>query len=533
MISLITSLVLLGSSSVPSAIPPRIFVESSPKSRDEIQKNLLDGLQKRIVSGQLNYHFNDSAHGVLYANAGLAFLASGSTFTRGPYKSGLKACFDKIEGIMGNNSFSLQPVWGCAQSAVFLAELHRLGSGSKKTQVRSLLEKYCKKLSESQTVRGSWCHTFEDKKNELDYDDLIATSVMTLQGLGMARREGLKIDQKVIDKGMRYFDDSIADGSYGAPKGAFGYSPRKGQKNLEGPGRTAMGLLALQAVGQKKSSLYINAAKYVKSSLSDGGITKKRDSLNTGHACASLGLLAAAWWTAENGNYEEFWRGQGATIMARKQNDGSFAPAPSDAQTPDGKVDGGDFSNALHALIFALPSKRLCCGVAPSANPVLAAVESANEALEYWQGPPPESLKTLAGIGSATPAKTPAQISGQLTATIKDLGKNFSDKQSAETILKILGAEINTAVRYNEKSKRIEIDIISTPLRYPGLLKSTLRLAAQDWLATPFPPRLLSPGKSQVLLSVKSKPAESLPFEVEWELAGQKYVQSLPLPLGT
>ncbi|MEN9362407.1 MAG: hypothetical protein RL095_3942 [Verrucomicrobiota bacterium] len=512
--------------------------EINSKIREEAQQKLLDGLQSRIVSGKVNYHFNDSAHGVLYANAGLAFLANGSTLSSGPHKAGLKACYQQIERIMGDNSFSLQPVWGCAQSTVFLAELHRLGSGSQKGQVKSLMEKYCLKLSQSQTVRGSWCHGFEDKKNELGYDDLIATSVMAMQGLGMARREGVKIDQKTVDKAMKYLADSVSDGGWGgrgAPKGGIGYSPRSNQKNLHGPGRTAMGLLALLALNQKKSSIYGAASKYVKASLPDGGTSKKMESLNTGHGCASLGLLAAAWWSAENGSYDEFWRGQGATILARRQSDGSFSPAPSDAQgNPQSQADGGDFSNALHALIFALSSRRLSCGPAVAGNPLLAAVESANEVLEGWQGTPPDSLKALAAANSGSPAKTPAQIGSLLNSTVRDLSKSFSDPQHGAAILKILGAEITPVAKYNDKSQRVQIDLIFPPLRSPGLLKGSLRLGGENpWLLTPLPTRPLSPGKSQILLAVKpgKHPDGSLPLEIEWDIGGQKHLQALPTPL--
>ena len=120
-----------------------------------------------------------------------------------------------------------------------------------------------------------------------------------------------------------------------------------------------------------------------------------------------------------------------------------------------------------------------------------------------------------------------------MTATIKDLGKNFADEQTAKAILSILGVDPISSVRHNEKARRIEIDFMVPVPRFPGLIKGNLRLAPQDWQVAAIAPRLLSPGKSQVLLMVKpsTKPGDSLPFEIEWEVAGQKYVQPLPLPL--
>ncbi|HEX3135730.1 MAG TPA: DUF6288 domain-containing protein, partial [Planctomycetota bacterium] len=293
---------------------------------------VLDLLAKNLINGQLDYHFNSSGEGVLLGAAGLAFIGSGSTIARGPYQPALARVFERVLRIMEANDFPLQPTWGCAQSAIFLAELHRTAPPEKQPSVLALLAKYADKLVKSQTSRGGWCHGFEDVKNSLNYDDLMATSVMALQGLGMARREGVAVPQLTIDQGLRYIDNSSDVGA-----GHIGYSPRSGQKGMGGSGRTAGGLLALNACGYGRSPLALSAATYVRKSFVGS-------EMNAGHASAQLSQSWAAWWAGEAEVYPDFWAGQGSSIMERRKPNGGFHCAPSDGNAGDPPAEQGDMA---------------------------------------------------------------------------------------------------------------------------------------------------------------------------------------------
>jgi hypothetical protein len=226
-----------------SANPARAEAVPSVGERRAMAQGVLAVLHENISKGKLNYRFNPSGEGVVIGTAGLAFIATGSNLGGGPYKDSLSAIYKRIKSIMDAGEFPLQPVWGATQSLVFLTELHRTSPPRNRPEIASYIAKYAKRIQDSQTAEGSWCHTFEDKPNSLGYRGLVATSVMALQGLGNAKREGVPVDQKVIDKAVAYL---VASSNVG--KGFIGYSNRGGQKGMKGPGRTAGGLLAFWPV---------------------------------------------------------------------------------------------------------------------------------------------------------------------------------------------------------------------------------------------------------------------------------------------
>ncbi len=363
--------------------------------RQEMAAGVLAILNKNITAGTLDYRFNSSGDGVVLSTAGLAFIATGSSLESGPYRQALTQVYAKLKAIMTSNSFDLQPTWGCAASCIFLAELHRVSLGKERSSVLKLLNQYAQKLIAAQTPEGAWCHGFENVANSLGYSNFMFVTGMATHGLALARREGVPVSDEVLNKAFSYCEDSSNVGS-----GFIGYSPRRGQKGMKGPGRTAGGLLALQAAGKENETLYQNAAKYVRSSFDVHTGSRPQDLLVSGHASAQIGIAWAAWWAAESGYYDEFWKGQGVAIAGRKKADGGFRPAPTDGNESGGTSESGDFSNAFHALMLVADYGGLSNGTVNRSDPVRSiflaqrCVTQAEEA----QHELPESVGALAAI---------------------------------------------------------------------------------------------------------------------------------------
>lgn len=526
--------------------PPRSAGTSSAvpstEARQAAARALLELLDRNFSSNRINYHFNASGDSVCWATAGLAFIASGSTFKAGPYQKSLKVVFDKLQKVMDREEFTHQPVWGCAQATVFLAELHRTAPTAERAPIRSLMEKYVAKLEKSQTSRGGWCHTFEDKKNELNYDDLMATTVMALQGLGMARREGLTVDQKVIDLGLKYIDNSSDE-----KRGHIGYSPREGQKGMPGPGRSAGGLLALSACGQGRSPLAKAAGSRLIDSFIDRPMKDRpQAALNSGHACAQMGQAWAAWWAAENNCYDKFWAGQGALIMARKKETGEFRPGPTDGKEEEAAAEKGDFANAMHALMFVVAEGRLATG-APKSRigpaQVADAIDEAALLVDEWGAAAPASLKEFAALSATAKRPPAAELTTRLTSAIKELAKLPADK-SGPAIMRLLGLtlDVKGAVRpvFQSSSSTLQVTLTSSTVRVAGLVKAKVQLKANDAFLSANPPAMpaLAPivanttqSTATVLLKPGQKAPAALDVEVEWDLCGLKFPQVLPVPL--
>jgi hypothetical protein len=504
-------------------------------------KAILELLDKNFCANKVNYHFNRSGESVCWATAGLAFLASGSRYRVGRYQKALKVVFDKLKNVMDRESFQYQPVWGCAQATVFLAELHRTAPPGDKPAIRELMAKYVTKLEKSQTSRGGWCHTFEDKKNSLGYDDLMATTVMALQGLGMARREGLTVNQKVIDLGIKYIEDSS-----NLSRGYIGYSPRKGQKGMRGPGRTAGGLLALMACGKGRSPLAKAAGKYLSDSFVDRPEKgRPQATLNAGHASAQMGQMWAAWWAAENKCYDQFWAGQGALIMGRRKANGEFKPAPSDGETGERKGESGDFANAMHALMLTVEDGRLAAGTHKSRTGparVADAIDDAFGLVEEWGSGAPDCLKKFAALGEAEKPLTPAQLSAKLKDTVSKLAKTSGDR-CAPAILQLLGlsvegkAETTTVIMSRKRILRVTLS--SSTVRLSGVARAKAQLKPNDAFVISNPPALSTlvpttskPAKAMASVPLKSgSELKSVDITVEWDLAGLKHTQDIVVPV--
>jgi hypothetical protein len=510
---------------VPAVTAPAPVPVPTAAERRAAAAAALELLSAHLVAGQLDYHFNTSGEGVCLGTAGLAFIGSGSTLARGAYKPALTRILERMRQIMEANDFPLQPTWGCAQTCIFLAELHRTAPPDLRPPVAALLAKYVDKLVRSQTTRGSWCHTFEDVKNSLDYDDLMAVSVMAMQGLGMARREGVAVAPLVIDQGLRYIEASSDVGS-----GHIGYSPRSGQHGMGGAGRAGGGLLALAACGQARSPLARAAATYLTQSFASA-------ELNAGHASAQLSESWAAWWAGENGAYDAFWAGQGAAIMARRKPDGGFHCAPSDGKAGDPPAERGDFANAMHALMLVAPEGFLFAGEAKDSPQ--AAIEDAITISETWGASAPESLRAFAALKTRSKPAGVDEVLKQLTATIKALAK-AGDERSAAAIFTLLGGAPACQAAFDAKARLIRLELTAPAWRVAGLAKGKLQVAPDAGLMTATPMgRAVAPTTAplRVTLAIGTRlgqtPAAPLAVEVVWDLAGLAFTQKLPVTVGT
>jgi hypothetical protein len=507
----------------PATAPGAVAAPPSADDRRAAAGAVLDLLAKHILAGQLDYHFNASGEGVCLGTAGLAFIGSGSTLARGPYKAALVRVHERIRQIMDTRDFPLQPSWGCAQSTIFLAELHRTAPPEQREAISALLAKYVDMLVKAQTVRGSWCHTFEDIKNSLNYDDLMAVSVMAMQGLGMSRREGITIDQQVFAKGLAYIANSSD-----ASSGHIGYSPRDGQRGMAGPGRAGGGLLALEACGQEHTPLAKAAANYLIQSFPG-------TELNSGHASAQLSESWAAWWAAESGNYTRFWEGQGAVIMARRKADGGFHCAPSDGKAGDPPAEMGDFANAMHALMLIAPEGFIFAGEAKDSP--RAALEDAATLLEAWGSSAPDCLKAFVALKNRASFPSDAEIAKQLATTIRGLAK-AAQERSSSAIMTLLGASLTMDAVFNAKTRHITADVGLAAVRLGGLAKVKIHvLPNAELMISPPPDHALIPSAAaqRIVISIGTKqgqaPDATLATEVTWELAGLTFTSTVPVTI--
>ncbi len=491
----------------------------SAAARQAALKTVLELLSTHITGGKLDYHFNASGEGVCLSTAGLAFIGDGSSLGHGPWQQALTRILERVQQIMDQHDFALQPTWGCAQSAVFLAELHRTAPVERRPAIVALLTRYTDLLGKAQTPQGSWCHDFKPQ----GYGDLMAASVMALQGLGMARREGVPVAQLVIDQAMRWIE-----GCSEVSSGRIGYSQRQGQRasdGLVGSGRTAGGLLALDACGLGRSALARAAGGYVTRSFPS-------EELNAGHASAEMGMAWAAWWAGEHGCYDAFWSGQGERILARRMADGGFHAAPTDRKTSpvDYDYEKGDFANAFHALMLVAGGGRLIAGEAKTSP--RAALDDAAALADSWGAAAPESLRRLVALDGRSERASPEEIARQLSATVSALADG-ADERGATAVLTLLGGAPSCQAVFDAKARRIHLEVVAPASRLPGLAKAKVQVVADVQLMSVVPSaRTLAPGPEAVTCSISiatvpgQQPVTPLQLVLTWSLAGHTFTQA-------
>jgi hypothetical protein len=352
---------------------------------------------------------------------------------------------------------------------------------------------------------------------------LMATTVMAMRGLGMARREGVSIPQKVFDLGLTYIENSSNEKS-----GHIGYSPRQGQKGLRGSGRTAGGLLALRACGFDKSALFTAAGKYVQNSYSSY-------EMNSGHASAQLSQSWAAWWSADAEQYSEFWAGQGAWILGRRNADGTFRNGPSDGKENEQKSQKGGMANAMHALMLVAGDGYLAVGE-PRSSPK-AAIPVAVDLVAKWGPGVPKSLTDLAELGASDRAVSTKEVAKKLADALKLLAKE-DDPRKGQVMLNLLGLKPTYSASFDEKARAISVEVVFPAVRTTGIAKSTITIENRAPLMRSKPTaKSFTPSATQetllINLSVLPENLDDQPLkaEIRWNLAGFDHVEKVEIPI--
>jgi hypothetical protein len=324
---------------------PPIAGAPTDKERKDAAARALAYLAERIRHKGLRHPSSANGDVVTYALAGLAFLASGSTASSGPYSKEVAACVDcviqnagKIPPHIAKLDMNLdQTTWGYAHAILFLAELY---AKEKAETTGQALRRFCNHLATIQTPEGSWCHSAKNEPNPLKYTVLNAVGNLCLTALGLARQAGVQVNSQTIEKGIQYLEDSIDD------RGGVSYSTRPGQKGHGEVGRTCGSVLAFIALKRQGNPNFVKMKIYLLRHLHElesSHASPVLHILNGSLACTGLGKEA----------WDRYWKWWGRRILDLQRPDGSFA-APTESTS-----EGEDRATATQALALCLPEGRL------------------------------------------------------------------------------------------------------------------------------------------------------------------------------
>jgi hypothetical protein len=150
------------------------------------------------------------------ALAGMAFLAEGSTTTRGKYARNVSRAVDFLldtaqpGGLIGYKD-DFHYTYGHGFSMLFLSELFgEEEDEDRRQQIKTVLEKAVRFSAEAQTTRGGWGYVSARDGNDFDEG---STCVTQVQGLRACRNAGIPVPREIIDRAKKYIQDCLtADG---------------------------------------------------------------------------------------------------------------------------------------------------------------------------------------------------------------------------------------------------------------------------------------------------------------------------------
>ncbi|MGE3853941.1 MAG: hypothetical protein AB7K09_19575, partial [Planctomycetota bacterium] len=221
----------------------------------ESEQDRRGGLNREKVHADPKQHSSlDYISTALTAVAGLAWLASGSTASKGPYSGEISSAaawlrkHQRADGIISDEDdddivHQTYTYWQQALALLFLAEL--LHADKDNADLRKDIEKGCAALGKEQSRTGGWGYGLgfheRDPGGEWGWTAL-GPVALCVAAMGHAKAAGCEVDSALIDKGLSYVVAcQQADG---------GVRYRLDAPYASYPQATAMALLAMGLAGK-------------------------------------------------------------------------------------------------------------------------------------------------------------------------------------------------------------------------------------------------------------------------------------------
>ena len=275
--------------------------------------------------------------------AGLAFLASGSTPTRGPYAKNieritsylLQKCLNNeywAPGLISNRSASEQrPMYSHAFAMTFLAQIFgQEKDAARRERIRKVLQNAVTLTAGSQTEVGGWGYTPNSWEDE-------GTLVVTqMQGLRACRDVGIKVDKRIIELGINFLKASTN------PDGSVKYRASSSRYQVR-PGVTCAAVVALWNAGEYDSELIRRISRYMHANID------------------------AQWGYGHHAEYVQYYLTQAKFVLGGKPWLSFYKQASEllmvEQDRSDGSWDGADggdlYGTSIALLCLQMPYSRL------------------------------------------------------------------------------------------------------------------------------------------------------------------------------
>ena len=244
--------------------------------------------------------------------AGMAFIAGGSTPTRGRYWNEVRrsASFlmkhaDANTGVISVPAEEGRSMYGHGFATLFLASVFGMEEDLRKQQrLKRVLDKAVSLISRAQSSAGGWIYTPDSNSDEG------SVTVTQIQALRACRMAGIVVDKKTIDKAVDYIKRcQNTDGS-------IRYSLNSGGDGR--PAITAAGVAVLYNAGVYDDQPFVDkAVKYCKKHI--------RVAVdNTGHHYYTHLYWGQALYQRGGDDWDEYYKQVTKYLLRQQRKDGSW-----------------------------------------------------------------------------------------------------------------------------------------------------------------------------------------------------------------
>lgn len=264
------------------------------------------------------------------ASAGLAFLAAGSTPTRGPYAATVRRAAEYLtnqvhtSGLITVMNEEGRPMYGHGFATLFLAQVHGMEEDqARRIRIGRVLKGAVDLIAAAQSSYGGWNYHPEDRTDEG------SVTVTQIQALRACRDAGITVPVETIDRAVSYIVRSAN------PDGGIRYTARGGGASR--PPITAAAVATLYSAGKYEHPMAEKALAYARLHVS---IQQPNTFYMYGH-----NYLAQALYQKGGEEWAAYYEAMAARLLARQGPNGAW----SEDQT------GPVYNTAVALVILQLP----------------------------------------------------------------------------------------------------------------------------------------------------------------------------------
>jgi prenyltransferase beta subunit len=266
------------------------------------------------------------------ALAGMAFMAGGSTPSRGPFGRNVDRAIDYIlantqeSGFINISSASSHgPMYGHGFATLFLAECYGM---TQRADIREKLSKSINLIVNTQNADGGW--RYQPVRRDAD----ISVTICQVMALRAARNAGLFVPRDTIDRCIGYVKRSQnADGG-------FMYMIQGGQSAFP---RSAAGIVALFSAGIYEGPEITKGLDYLMGFMPQAGDVSRESHYFYGHYYA-----VQVMWHAGGDYWNRWYPAIRDALVGRQAEDGSWTDSICT-----------EYGTAMACIILQIPNNYL------------------------------------------------------------------------------------------------------------------------------------------------------------------------------